>query len=241
MHRDEFPCPTDGLPGSPVGVQRPRPPQYFMGGIRVPYIAPWTGENARPAAITTRLGCVGTEIGYADECGIADRRRGALWIRVPVKPGTGAPLLDRVHALRQRQAINHLLCRGCGKPTAGGRPDRRHLFFVASEAGQPLTEGEKTTTPPMCDGCALETVLEGPRPRAGYVAALVEYTSPWGVVGIVYSPDILEPLPGDNGHKLSFVAYGDPRLRWTLACREVVSVHGCTAVDLENLTGLSAA
>ncbi|WP_344319253.1 hypothetical protein [Streptomyces yatensis] len=184
---------------------------------------------------------MGTEIGYADEYGLADRWSGALWIRVPVRPGTGAPLLGRVHALRQRQAINQLLCGGCGQPTAGGRPDQRHLFLVASATRQAVVEGEKTTTPPVCDGCALETVLEGPPPRTGYVAALVEHTSARGVVGIVYSPDTLEPLPGDNGHKFSFVAYDDPRLRWTLACREVVSMHGCTAVDLTDLIGHTAA
>ncbi|MGP3945144.1 hypothetical protein [Streptomyces sp. 6N106] len=61
------------------------------------------------------------------------------------------------------------------------------------------------------------------------------------MAGIVYSPATLRPVPGEHGERLTLVAYGDPRLRWTLACREVVTLHGCTAVDLEDLTGQTAA
>ncbi|MGV9849245.1 hypothetical protein ACWDWU_10670 [Streptomyces sp. NPDC003442] len=200
--------------------------------MRVPYIAPWTGENAPPASIMTRHGRDGMEIGYADEYGIADRRRGALWIRVPVKPGVGAPLLDRVHALRQRQAMNFMLCQCCGRPT-DDRRDGRRLFLLDAGTG-PITDGERTTTPPICDGCALEA-WGRPSARRGRVALLVEEATAWGVAGVGYAPATLRPVPGEHGERFTFVAYGDPRLRWTLACREVVALHGCTAVDLEDL------
>ncbi len=38
-----------------------------------------------------------------------------------------------------------------------------------------------------------------------------------------------------SGAELEFVAYHDPRIRWTLAVREVVELHGVTAVDLDAL------
>ncbi len=220
-------------------LRRPRPRQHFAGTMRVPYIASWTGENAPPAAITTRHGRDGMGIGYADEYGIADRRRGALWIRVPAKPGAGAPLLDRVHALRQRQAMNFMLCQYCGRPT-DDRPDGRHLFLLPAGAGRPVTDGERTTTPPVCDGCAVET-WGCPSARRECVAVWVEEVTAWGVAGDVYAPATLPPVPGEHGERFTLVAYGDPRLRWTLACREVVALHGCTAVDLEDLRERTAA
>ncbi|MEU5930662.1 hypothetical protein ABZ817_45615 [Streptomyces antimycoticus] len=207
----------------------------------MPFIAPWTGENARQPTITTRLGRAGYGIGYADEYGIADRVRGALWVRVPVKPGAGGPLLGRIHALRQRQAMTHMLCQGCGQSTVGGRADQRHLFLTASATGRPVAEGEKTVSPPSCAGCALEAVREGLPSGRRYVAVLVEHAVVWGVAGIVYSPHTLAPVLRDVGNEFTLVAYDDPRLPWTLACREVVALHGCTAVDLRDLSEQTAA
>ncbi|GAA0642837.1 hypothetical protein GCM10009548_04160 [Streptomyces malaysiensis subsp. malaysiensis] len=205
----------------------------------MPYIAAWTGENAPPAVITTRHGRGGMGIGYAGEYGIADRRRGALWIRVPVRHGAGAPLLGRVHALRQRLAMNHMLCQFCGRPT-DDRPDGRHLFLLHATSGKPVADGERTATPPVCDGCALE-VLSRPSVRRECVAVLVEHAAAWGVAGVVHAPETLRPVPGEHGEPFTFVAYDDPRLPWTLACREVVALHGCTAVDLGDLTEHTAA
>lgn len=234
MRRDQHLSSVSGMrpDNSSAVLRRPRPRQHFAGPMRVPYIAPWTGENAPPPAITTRQGRDGTEIGYADEYGIGDRRRGALWIRMPVKPGAGAPLVDRVHALRQRQAINHMLCQYCGRPT-GDRRDGRRLFLLRAGTGRPITDGERTTTPPVCDGCAIEA-RDRPSARRKCVAVLVEEATAWGVAGVVYSPETLRPVPGEHGERFTLVAYGAPLLRWTLACREVVTLHGCTAVDLED-------
>ncbi|MFD5385543.1 hypothetical protein ACFWMG_11385 [Streptomyces sp. NPDC127074] len=70
---------------------------------------------------------------------------------------------------------------------------------------------------------------------------LVEYAALWGVAGVVYEPETLRPVPSEHGERFTLVAYDDPRLPWTLACREVVTLHGCTAVDFEDLTGQTAA
>ncbi|MFJ2349607.1 hypothetical protein [Streptomyces antimycoticus] len=72
------------------------------------------------------------------------------------------------------------------------------------------------------------------------MAVLVEDVTVWGVAGIVYAPETVKPVPSD-GEQFTLVAYDDPRLPWTLACREVVALHGCTAVDLRGLTEQTAA
>ncbi|MEV6132097.1 hypothetical protein AB0M05_35820 [Streptomyces violaceusniger] len=72
------------------------------------------------------------------------------------------------------------------------------------------------------------------------MAVLVEDVTVWGVAGIVYAPETLKPVPGD-GEQFTLVAYGDPRIPWTLACREVVALHGCTVVGLEDLAEQTAA
>ncbi len=241
MRRDQHVSSVGGMlpDNSSAVLRRPRPRQHFAGTVRVPYIAAWTGENAPPAAITTRHGRDGTRIGYADEYGIADRRRGVLWIRVPVKHGAGAPLLGRVHALRQRQAMNHMLCQFCGRPT-DDRPDGRYLFLLHAASGKSIADGERTATPPVCDGCAVE-VWGRPSVRRECAAVWVEEATAWGVAGIVYAPEALRPVPNGDGEPFTLLPYDDPRLPWTLACREVVALHGCAAVDLDDLAEHTAA
>jgi hypothetical protein len=50
----------------------------------------------------------------------------------------------------------------------------------------------------------------------------------WGVTGIIHDPTTFRPLPPRKGKELRLVVYDDPLLRWTLAAREVVTLHGCT-------------
>ncbi|MGW7600509.1 hypothetical protein [Streptomyces antimycoticus] len=72
------------------------------------------------------------------------------------------------------------------------------------------------------------------------MAVLVEDVTVWGVAGIVYAPETLKPVPSD-GEQFTLVAYGDLRIPWTLACREVVALHGCTFVGFEDLAEQTAA
>jgi hypothetical protein len=211
------------------------PRQYFLDGLRVPFIAPWSGEEPRPGTVVLRRGIGGEGIGYADEFSQVDRRNDVLWVRMPAVRGIGQPKLAGVHGLRQRQAMAHLLCQVCGETTLG-RPDERHLFLVRAPHGEPLSEGEKTASPPVHEACADEAARDCPHLRKGHTAALVEHAPLWGVAGIEYDPKTLEPLPGDEDSTdgLTYVSYCDPRIRWTLAARQVVTLHGCTAVALDD-------
>ncbi|MFE1768220.1 hypothetical protein ACFW81_28905 [Streptomyces angustmyceticus] len=211
--------------------------QLYWKGLRVPFIAPWSGEKALPVEIVRRHGIMGEQgIGYPDEDSRFDRRHGNLWVRMPAVRGVGRPNLGGVHSLRQRQAMSHMLCLVCGESTFG-RDDERHLFLMRAPAGQPIAEGEVTPVPPVHESCAIESRRDCPHLRKGYTASLVEHAQPWGAAGILYDPKTLQPLPCKDGDEdgLTFVEFADPASRWLLAARDVVSLHGCTTVDLDEL------
>ncbi|WP_330334796.1 hypothetical protein OHS33_36975 [Streptomyces sp. NBC_00536] len=216
-------------------------PQLLSNGLPVPFIAPWSGERSLPGEIVHRRG-PGRGIGYADEQIAGDRWNDVLWIRYSFTPGRGRPELGGTHPMRQRQAISHMLCQVCGTSTistSGG--DERHLFLVAAPDGEPITEGERTTSPPIHAACAVKSLRHCPHLKRGHTAALVEYCPLWGVAGITHDPRTLLPLPsGGDGEGLDFVSYTDPLLPWTLAARLVITLHGCTTVDLADLAAQTA-
>ncbi|MFD8965096.1 hypothetical protein ACFV0C_08840 [Streptomyces sp. NPDC059568] len=217
------------------------PRQFYWKGLHVPFIAPWEGEKSRSSTIVLRRGRGGEGIGYADELSTVDRRKGVLWIRYGAVRGTGSPNLAGVHPLRQRQAMYHMLCQVCGRSTFDRRSDERHLFLVRDVDGRPIGEGERTTTPPVCEPCAGESVRDCPHLRKGHTASLVGYAQSWGVAGIVYDPHTLTPILSDSKDGFTEVRYDNPLIRWTLAAREVVTLNRCTTVDLESLAAQKVA
>ncbi|MEU8687683.1 hypothetical protein [Streptomyces sp. NPDC048665] len=216
-----------------------KPRQFYWRGVRVPFIAPWSGESQIRVSLVRLPDVLGGGIAYVGESPRLDRRYGVLWVRMPAVRGAGEPRLASVHALRQRQAMSHMLCQVCGRPTFG-RSDERHLFLMGERHGKPITEGEKTAVPPVHENCAAEALRDCPHLRCGAVAAWVEYAAPWGVAGILHDPATLTPLPPRNGEELAYVPLDSADLRWTIAARDVVSLHGCTPVDVDQLMALAA-
>lgn len=206
----------------------------YQQGVRVPAIAPWRGEDPLPGPVTRRwLPFLGGEgLGYEDEQP-ADRHRGLLWKRFGEAEGKGRARIGLVHAPRQRQMMNEKRCQVCFEPAAvAGEP---LLFLVAGK--RPIANGERMTQPPVHEECADEAVRDCPHLADAYSAALVRRASSWGVAGMLYHPDTLKPIPSGQKNGLTFVPYnGEPvQLRWTLAVQEVITVHDCTAVRLDEL------
>lgn len=215
------------------------PKALHWRGLQVPFIAPWSSEAAPPPPVIVHHGRGGTGLGYADEDEHLDRWSGVLWIRMPATRGVGVPHFAGIHALRQRQAMVRLLCQVCGRTTLGTRRDERTLFLLGARDGAPIREQETTTAPPLHGECARRAIRECPHLRRGWAAALVEYTPAWGVAGVPYDPKTLRPAPGSQDPDgLVHVPYTDEaRLRWVVAAREVVRLHGVEAVtDLDVLT-----
>ncbi len=198
----------------------------------VPYLAPGKREKVIVPRLAVRRGPMGPFLGYVDETGYDRDSLGALWVRQAILPEArrGPRLLREVHALRQRRATLDMLCQVCGKPTLDGSSDRR--LFLLRDAGHPILEGERTTSPPVCVPCALISVRACPHLRRGAVAAWVEYAPAWGVAGVLYGPDTLQPVPGEE---MVEVPYGDRRIMWVLAARRVLELQDVTPVDLAEL------
>ncbi|MGW7199410.1 hypothetical protein, partial [Streptomyces chryseus] len=212
---------------------------FYWKGLHVPFIAPWSGEESPSSTLVVINGVGGLGLGYADEVPTIDRRNGVLWKRCSAAPGAGRPNLAGVHPLRQRQAMSHLVCQVCGTSTFDtnfARWGERHLFVVRDVGGQSIHEGERTRTPPICVPCAHEAVRDCSHLRRGHTAALVNRPQPWGVAGIVYDPDTLQAIKVQSPDGLTEVAYDSPLIRWTVAHRDVATLHGCTTVSLEHLS-----
>ncbi|MFD3524535.1 hypothetical protein [Streptomyces sp. NPDC058653] len=219
-----------------TGIAGRIPEQLFWNGLRVPYVAPWSGEVPRLGQLVERRGCGGVGLGYADEVEVVDRFETVLWTRVPLGRGRGKSALARVHPLRQRRCMRHQLCQVCGGSVVGSRADERFLFVMGTSDGREIAEGEVTAVPPVHEACARESLVNCPHLREGWAAAFVGYASAWGVAGVAYHPETLQPLPASPGEDLTFVRYGDDlRTRWILAAREAVSLHEVTPVDLSDL------
>ncbi|MEU0027434.1 hypothetical protein [Streptomyces sp. NPDC006335] len=215
------------------------PRQFYWRGVRVPFIAPWSGEKQPRVPLVLRPSLLGGEIGYEGEHPRLDRRNGILWVRMPAVRGVGYPRLAKVHALRQRQAMAHMLCQVCGRSTYG-REDGTHLFLMADRGGAPISEGETTAMPPIHESCAAEALQHCPHMSDGAVAAWVKDPLPWGVAGVEYNPITLAPIPtARKGQELTFAPYESPRVQWTIAARDVVSLHGCIPVDVKHLVALA--
>ncbi|MFI6112810.1 hypothetical protein [Kitasatospora sp. NPDC051164] len=204
---------------------------FVQGGLPVPYVTAWSTET-HPAA-TVVLHRTGQGIGYADETPYDRDSDGVLWIRQAIAQGAGKALFPTVHALRQRRAISRMLCQVCGADTLQQDPERQ--LFVLKDVGRPVDEGELTTAAPVCPPCALIAVTHCPHLRE-HVAAWVERPASWGVAGVLYDPRTLLPVPGED---IVQVGYDDPALRWVLATRHVLSLHGCIAVDVNDLAALT--
>lgn len=192
-------------------------------GLPVPYIAPWSGERTVPGEIVRRRGIGGEGIGYADEFSQTDRRDGVLWVRNSIAPGVGQPQLAGVHALRQRQAMNHMLCQVCGEPTFG-RTDERHLYLVRSQDGRPIREGERTTTPPVHEACAVTAVRHCPHLRNGYTAALVGYSPTWGSPALSTTRRLFSRCRANSSNwspSMTRASDGRSRPEWRCCCWNV--------------------
>ncbi|WP_331719489.1 hypothetical protein [Streptomyces sp. NBC_01174] len=204
--------------------------QHIHRGLPVPYIAPWDTEPMLRPPLARRRGRNGQWIlCYRDETPYDRDSFGALWTRQALARGRGVPDFAAVHALRQRQAMSRLLCQVCGRDTLTDTPDRQ--LHIMADTGQPVAEGELTTSPPVCLPCARIAVRMCPHLRSGHVAAWVELPQAWGVYGLQYDLTTLAPV--DTGP--IEVGYDDARIQWTIAARHVSILRGVTPIQLDEL------
>jgi len=81
--------------------------------VIAPYITMWSAEQDLLCRLVERSGL---GIGYADELPADRDAQGVLWRQTAAHHGLGRPEFGKVHPLRQRQAMERLLCQVCGVP-----------------------------------------------------------------------------------------------------------------------------
>jgi hypothetical protein len=161
---------------------------------------------------------------------------GALWVRASILPAArrGVPEFANMAPFRQRRCMADMLCQVCAvRPE---RPEGPYLFLM-KDVGRPIQEGEVTASPPVCLPCAGEAVKYCGPLRRGFVAAWVSSAPAWGVAGVRYDPDTLQPIPAPD---LERVEYDTPDLAWTVAARSLSILYGVTPVDLAAELALTA-
>ncbi|MEV0440500.1 hypothetical protein AB0I84_47030 [Streptomyces spectabilis] len=203
-------------------------PRFEQNGLTVPFITTWEFERTSIPRLSIRIPPGGgAHLTYADENPMDRDHHGVLWARQGLARGKGKALFPEVHAFRQRRAMFDLLCQVCGGNTTEESFDRQ-LYVMNSAKGMPIQEGELTTAPPVCQGCAPEAASSCPRLKDRHVAAYAEYNHPWGVSGILIHPHTLKPVSPDPVE----ISYGDPQVKWMIANRSLNRLSGIRHADL---------
>jgi hypothetical protein len=196
----------------------------------VPYIGSWTGEELRPTTVIQRSG----GIGYADETLLDRDERGVLWTRVAGRVGVGKPLFTKLHSVRQRRAMQRLLCQVCAQPA--DRTEHGELWLVPdTEIGRSADwpDGMATIHPPLCRPCARVSVRMCPALRPRFVAIRAR-SRVCGVSGVVFGPGQRFPRPLDDDDD-EIIQFGDPTIRWVQATL-ARNLYQCALIDPNELS-----
>lgn len=188
----------------------------------MPYVLPRTGElgECKPVIVTP------AGVRYADPARDRAGRDldGVLWEEREGTP-TGPPAyLAELHPARQREAMELLLCAGCGGPPDRGPDGMLWLIPLLGASPDARWEGLRTAIPPMCAACAKLAPRVCPVLRDGYVTLRVRVAEPLGVRGT------LHPRPGEPGppDADALVAYDSDALRFVVARQAVRELRQVT-------------
>ncbi|ANZ42857.1 hypothetical protein BBK82_19065 [Lentzea guizhouensis] len=186
-----------------------------------PYVTSWSAEYDLPCALVERPD---RSIGHATELPGDRDRQGVLWKQVASHRGQGRPEFGKVHPLRQRRAMERLLCQVCGNPADQNSDGVLWLQVDHHDDWPGWPERMASTEPPICRPCAaLSTRLCPALRRSGASAVRVREFPIVGVRGALYRPGALAPIAAQAGN----FAYGDPALRRVQASALLRELRGC--------------
>ncbi|MGW2547763.1 hypothetical protein ACWC5I_44570 [Kitasatospora sp. NPDC001574] len=210
-----------------AGSGAARTEAFAYDGLPVPYITRWSGEPIGHPDLTTARGSHGHFLAYADEHAVADRHwRGPLIARQPIARGRGTAELRDVHVRRQLRCMRDMLCQICARRVEGVRDDS---FLFLFRGVRPIPDGHLTTVPPVCgDECAGTALRSCPYLARGHTAVRARHVLPWGIAGILHDQATL----AKSSDRLVWIPFDSERVRWAVAHRAVVSLHGVTPVAI---------
>lgn len=193
--------------------------------VVAPYVTAWSAEKDLHCALVERPD---GSIGYAKEL-LSDRdSHGVLWRQTRLRHQVGRPEFARVHPLRQRRAMELLLCQVCGGPADIDGDGVLWLLrdFRGDWPGWP--EGMAATEPPVCLPCVPVALRSCPSLQRGAVTVRVRHCPIAGVRGVLYRAGALAPTAATADN---FV-YDDPLIGRVLASALVRELRDCATVRL---------
>ena len=201
-----------------------------MPSIIAPYITAWSAEQDLPCTLVERPD---HSIGYANEL-LSDRdRHGVLWRQTALRHRVGRPEFARIHPLRQRRAMELLLCQVCGGPA--DRNDDGVLWLQRDyrDDWPQWPDGMASVEPPVCLPCVPTARRMCPALQRGSVLVRVKDCPIAGVRGVFYMQSVLAPTAATAAN----FAYDDPAIRRVVASALIRELRGCVIVPLEELSG----
>jgi len=190
-------------------------------GHPVPYITAWSGEHLPlPRVVATRDGINFDDLAYA-------RRdpAGMLWQPWALREGDGVPEFRTIHGPRQRRAMRRLLCQVCGGPSDLNEQGR---LWLLNRQVVDSPEGEVTTHPPVCLGCAPLAARLCPHLKGNAMAVRVGRVTVDSVLGQLYTRGVPYAVPTEK----TVVFLDSPQARWMVGSQLAATLGGCTIVDL---------
>lgn len=194
-----------------------------------PYITSWSMEKDLPCALVERPG---GGIAYRDET-VTDRDRyGVLWLRTLFRPGQGRPEFGKVHPLRQRRAMQRLLCQVCAGPADQTDDGVLWLLQDHREDWPSWPDGMAMTEPPICVPCIQLSLRLCPALRRGAAVVRAGSFAVAGVHGLLYRGGPELAVTGE-----ATVAFEDPAIQWVRAASLVRQLRNCAILPLADLVG----
>ncbi|GLF99774.1 hypothetical protein [Streptomyces yaizuensis] len=193
-------------------------------GFPVPYITAWSAETADDRPLVAHQG----RLQYHPSLPGDFDSHGVLWLHQRIAPGAGTPLFSTVHTPRQRRAMLRFLCQICGEPA--DRTAEGILWLLPG----PITgavEGEVTTHPPVCAGCAPIALAHCPSLRRNVTALRARRPEADHLYGTFYCLTPGGPVATRHAHTVR-EGYPQP---WFRAAHIAVSLNGVTPVRLTRL------
>ncbi|MGI5504704.1 hypothetical protein [Lentzea sp. CA-135723] len=201
-----------------------------MPGVIAPYVTAWSAEQDLPCTLVERAD---HSIGFATEL-LSDRdRHGVLWQQTALRHRVGRPEFARVHPLRQRRAMELLLCQVCGGPADVN--DDGVLWLQRDHRGDwpKWPNGMASVEPPVCLACVPVAMRMCPALQRGAVTVRVKDCPVVGVRGVLYKKSVLVPTIAAAGN----FTYDDPAVRRVLASAVIRELRGCVVVPLDEVSG----
>lgn len=203
-------------------------PRLLGGGAVVPYIGSWTAEYDCRLQFAWR----GKRLGYVDETPFDRDKWGVLWQRKTLQVGTGRPLFNVIHPLRQRRVMTNLLCQVCAQAADHTRDGTLWLVPAREVADFDGKDGFIINHPPLCLACARITTRMCPGMKPRYVAVRA-HSVICGVIGKVYRPLDHRPwMEVDRETSGAVVFFDHPTIALTQAHQLSRMLFNISAVDL---------